>query len=1330
MMAPIARAIHRLLVVLLVAVALPSALSAQTVLNFSRVISSDQIFTGLAVGNPTPQPVTVTFTAYNADGTMVAAVGVENPTSRLIAAGGQLARQYSELFGAADFNGWVQATSASTGLTGFFLNANPAVTDLDGAVALDAAVRFVLPFAAEDETTKTELTVINPGSETATATLTLYASDGTQVGSESINLSAKALVRQTLAGLFPDADRTSVSHVEVAGDRVLVAHEVVADFQVSGTGFRRETIALGGRIPTESTRHVLPQFVTGAGWLSFLGLVNTAASAQDVVLTARRDDGTLWDLPANPKTVTLAPNAGWRGRVADLFGITDGASELRAGWIDVTLPAGFVASYIGYGNEATSSFALVSGVEESAASKLQVYSQVAEGGGFFTGLTVVNPSPDPAEIEFFTLLPDGSTVGRTSLTVPANGRVGRLYRELLPASLKQVGGWAYLRSDIEVVGAALFGGTNGFALASVPAESIAADFIPPAQVAAAITGAVRQDGVGVRDVTVSLTGPVTATTKTDGEGRFVFALLPPGAYQLTASRLGAQVAPADRTVELSVENVTDQDFTAGGVVPSEAPALSFITPASVFSGTRLLNVTVLGTNFNPASVVEFNGSRLQTTFVSSVELQAVVSSALLNRVGDAQITVTTPPPGGGTSGAAAFLVIALPDNPLIEGRVSVGSFPAGVAIHPRRKLALVTNEGSDNVSVIDLKIREVIETIEVGRSPGEGIDIHPGLDLAVVANVGSNNVTVIDLTTMTVTKTIDVGRFPIGVAIDTERDLAVVTNGEDGNVSLIHLPTLEVVSQIQVGERPAGVAINSRTGIAVVANRGADTVTLIDLDARSSVSTIGTEGDFPRAVAINETTNVAVVTNANSNAVALIDLETRRFIGTVAVGVGPSGVAIHELTNSAVVSNSGLSLGSSDLGTLTTAEIIDLGGRTLVDSVPVGSTAFGVAVDEASQIAVVANFGSNDVTVIRIPNPTPQVDDVSPKTFPAGGGEFTITVQGSGFLPTSVVTLNGEALPTIYVSPTELQAVISAALLDELLQVSSISLDEGAGQRFAQTNPLQFNIEVINPGPGGGKSPPPSNPGAGQIQPSNSEPVLLSISPTEIETGASELELTLNGKQLQRDQRGGFRRQPAFPVHVDRHVDDGRHIRIGPPGRCGGRIGREPATGRRDDSLHSLYGDRAVESGPSRRFRFSAIGTGRFGRSRAFDNRQRIHFRDGSVDRGRDSGGDNHGNISGCDTVGRSAADTGNVDRIRGEPVTWWRDRVLLDQRADPAAFHQRFRPDDGGRGFGISGSDGNRIELLVERLHYGRRCRNPDQCDQRYPVGRHDSGGAAAVAR
>ena len=545
----IPRFVCRLLAVFLATALLPSALSAQSILNFPRVISSDQVFTGLAVGNPTPGAVTVTFTAYGADGILVTGGGVENSTTKMIAAGGQLARQYSELFGSADFNGWVQATSVSRGLTGFFLNANPAVTDLDGAVALAAAVDFVLPFAAEDATEKTELTVVNPGDETATATLTLPA---------------KTLTRQTLGVVFPGAELQTASYVVVQGDRALVAHEIVANFQVAGTAFRRETIALGGRRPTGSTRQILPQFVTGAGWLSFLGLVNTAAIPQDVVLTARMDDGTEWDLPENPKTVTLDANGGWRGTVTELFGITDGSGRFRAGWIDIATPVGFLTSYIGFGNEATASFALVGGVEDTAASKLQMYSQVAEGGGFFTGLTVVNPSGSEATVEFFTLLPDGTTVGKATLMVPENGRVGRLYRELLPASLGQVGGGAYLRSSVEVVGAALFGGTNGFALASVPAESIAADFIPPAQVAAAITGMVRQDGVGVDDVTVSLTGPVTATTKTDAEGRYILAQLPAGTYTLSASRLGAQVVPAERTVELGLENVNDEDFTAGG----------------------------------------------------------------------------------------------------------------------------------------------------------------------------------------------------------------------------------------------------------------------------------------------------------------------------------------------------------------------------------------------------------------------------------------------------------------------------------------------------------------------------------------------------------------------------------------------------------------------------------------------------------------------------------------------------------------------------------------------------------------------------------------------
>src|SRR5690348_16818594 len=115
-------------------------LSAQSVLTFPRVIADTGLFTGIAVSNPTTTSVAVTFTAYQANGTLVTGTGVKNPVVLNVPAGGQVAKQYQEIFGgSAAFNGWVQATSNTSGLTGFFLNGNSALTDLDGAESTTAS---------------------------------------------------------------------------------------------------------------------------------------------------------------------------------------------------------------------------------------------------------------------------------------------------------------------------------------------------------------------------------------------------------------------------------------------------------------------------------------------------------------------------------------------------------------------------------------------------------------------------------------------------------------------------------------------------------------------------------------------------------------------------------------------------------------------------------------------------------------------------------------------------------------------------------------------------------------------------------------------------------------------------------------------------------------------------------------------------------------------------------------------------------------------------------------------------------------------------------------
>lgn len=1100
-------------VVLLFIAAIPSF--GQSVLNFARVISTQQIFTGLAISNPTSAEAAVTFSAFQPDGSLFTATGIANPVTVNIPAGGQYARMASDIFPASGiFNGWIQATSSTSGLSGFSLNANTAVTDLDGAGAGTASAEFTLPLAYEDGQAQTELTLLNSNSEPVAVNLILYATDGTILANQDLTIAAKALIRQTLQPIFGNIDLTNASHVHVKAAAPLVSLEAVADFQIPGIAMRRETIEIAGRQASAAQDYVLPEFVSGGGWASYLNIVNGSGLSQDITVTAYKDDGTLWDLSTNPMTVTLPGNGSIKGTVEQLFGLS--SSTANTGWIKVHSLLGFLISNVAYGNTATPSFAAVSGIDVSQSSSLNVHSQISEGGSFFTGLTIVNPGNQPANVEFYALRPDGTTVGKSTFTIGPNERFGKLLREILPATFGQTAGWAFLRSSQPLIGTGLLGSANLDALANIPLETPAGDFFPAAQTTAAITGTIHQDATAVSGATVTLTGPVTTSLTTDSSGLFAFTQLPAGQYIVSVSMPGAQFFPSQQPVTLAQSNVDGIDFNAVGIAPAAAPSVSFVSPAAVFAGSSGLSISVLGSNFNQTSAIYLNGQPLPTSFVSGSELHAAVPSSMVAAQGTLNVTVVTPPPGGGTSNSATLAINVLPNNPLIAGRVGVGSFPAGVAIHPGRQIALVANESGDSVSIIDLKTLQVVTEVKVGRSPSEGIAVFAEKDLALVADPGSNNVSVIDLTTNQVVKTIDVQSFPLGVAINPATRRALVTNFESNSVSVIDLDALSVVATIAGLNGPNGVAINPNTNIAVVANRIGNSVSLIDLASNTITAAIPV-GLYPRGVSINLNNNTAIVANASSNTVTIVDLGAKAVIGSIPVNAGPTGVAVHEATNFAVVTNSGVTAGQVGLNSTGSVSFIDLNQLKDIQDVQVESAPFGVAVDSDLQEAIVANFGSNDVTIVRIPNPTPLVTDVEPKTFPAGGGPFTITVNGTGFLPTSVVTLNGQPLPTTFVSSTQLQAVVGAALLQQLLQPQvpqAASAKSVVLAISADTTSINFNVGVSNPGPGGGASPPPKDPTTTRIQPQNPLPVLVSISPTKITVDAPQLQLTLSGNNF------------------------------------------------------------------------------------------------------------------------------------------------------------------------------------------------------------------------
>ncbi|MGB8867112.1 MAG: IPT/TIG domain-containing protein, partial [Candidatus Sulfotelmatobacter sp.] len=94
--------------------------------------------------------------------------------------------------------------------------------------------------------------------------------------------------------------------------------------------------------------------------------------------------------------------------------------------------------------------------------------------------------------------------------------------------------------------------------------------------------------------------------------------------------------------------------TSSGSNPT--PTITTISPNSTAAGGAAFTLTINGTNFVAASMVNFGGSAPATTFVNSTQLTAAIPAASIATTGTPAVTVTNPAPGGGTSKAINFTI--------------------------------------------------------------------------------------------------------------------------------------------------------------------------------------------------------------------------------------------------------------------------------------------------------------------------------------------------------------------------------------------------------------------------------------------------------------------------------------------------------------------------------------------------------------------------------------------------------------------------------------------------------------------------------------------------
>ncbi len=154
----------------------------------------------------------------------------------------------------------------------------------------------------------------------------------------------------------------------------------------------------------------------------------------------------------------------------------------------------------------------------------------------------------------------------------------------------------------------------------------------------------------------------------------------------------------------------------------------------------------------------------------------------------------------------------------------------------------------------------------------------PGTDLALVCNQGTDSVTLVDVAMGTRVGSLPTGRRPSGVAVSKDGKRAAVANLWDGSVTLIEIRNQTLLSQgaITVGHMPRGVAFVPGSDLFVVALAGENAIAQVSFQDKRILAKKAVAQE-PRRVLVDRTgKNVLVGSSrlATVSKLSLPDLKT------------------------------------------------------------------------------------------------------------------------------------------------------------------------------------------------------------------------------------------------------------------------------------------------------------------------------------------------------------------------------------------------------------------------------------------------------------------------
>jgi len=252
------------------------------------------------------------------------------------------------------------------------------------------------------------------------------------------------------------------------------------------------------------------------------------------------------------------------------------------------------------------------------------------------------------------------------------------------------------------------------------------------------------------------------------------------------------------------------------------------------------------------------------------------------------------------AGAGAACLSGPP--PCVVQTLNVGLLPAGVAVNREGTRAYVANQGSDTVSVIDVRSKRVVDSISVGADTqpwGVAVSATDG-KVYVTLNGGVAVIDVNNVNNPNQLTTIPIGGVLNGIAVVGSR--AFVSDGNNNNIVMID-GTSVLTFSLGNNSLPFGVVADPDRQRVYVVHRAELPGDRLDLVVsafntnnltRDGVTVIESDtAAFPQGVAVSPDGALLYVVKDTPNEEGLIvaTIATGDITPAVSVGAGPVGVA-------------------------------------------------------------------------------------------------------------------------------------------------------------------------------------------------------------------------------------------------------------------------------------------------------------------------------------------------------------------------------------------------------------------------------------------------------